>query len=151
MPTTKDLKTRISKTKKDIQKLESKLLKDTRLLFDKSIKEIFDNNEKLTSFAWTQYTPGWNDGDPCLFSANTEYVYLNGAEEAYGFWEVENLYKNVLNKNKVIKKLKEENENISKDQKWQIESNERKIKEIEETSVDDVEWKAKALKKMNFP
>lgn len=148
MPTTKELSSRISKAKKDIEKLKSKLVKDTQLLFKVSLKDIFNKNKNLVSFAWTQYTPHWNDGDACTFSAHTDYIYLNGSDESESLWDVENLYNDVIDKENVIKKLKAENAKLAKkkDQKWQIESNERKIEEIQNTDIKEIEWKANALK-----
>ncbi len=148
MPTSKELKSRMSKTEKDIQKLKDKLAKDTSLLFRVSFAEIFKEHKNLDSFAWTQYTPHWNDGDTCVFSAHKEYIYLNGAEEPESLWDIESFYKDLIQKDKVIKKLKTENTKLakSKDSKWQIESNERRIKELEEADVSKVEWKLKALR-----
>jgi hypothetical protein len=34
---------------------------------------IFDKYPNLESFSWYQYTPYFNDGDECVFRANTEY------------------------------------------------------------------------------
>lgn len=41
-------------------------------------EQLFDKYEELTNFKWCQYTPYFNDGDTCRFSANTEYVKING-------------------------------------------------------------------------
>lgn len=148
MPTSKELKSRMSKLEKDIQKLKSKLAKDTSLLFKVSFAEIFKEHKNLQSFAWTQYTPHWNDGDACVFSAHKEYIYLNDSEESESLWDLENFYKDLVQKDKLIKKLKAENTKLasSKDSKWQIESNERKIKELEEADVAEVKWKLDALR-----
>lgn len=34
--------------------------------------EIWDTFPKLEAFAWTQYTPYFNDGDTCTFGVNTD-------------------------------------------------------------------------------
>jgi hypothetical protein len=36
--------------------------------------EFFDANPNVQSITWTQYTPYWNDGDTCTFSAGTDYA-----------------------------------------------------------------------------
>jgi hypothetical protein len=36
-------------------------------------KHIFSANPVLVSFGWRQYTPYFNDGEECTFSANTDY------------------------------------------------------------------------------
>jgi len=151
MPTIKELTTRISKAKKDIEKLRSKMIKDSEMLFKQSLKNIFKKHEKLTSFSWTQYTPHWNDGDECVFSAHTDYLYINGSEEDCGFWDMEKLYKDCLDKDKSVKKLEEENIKLAKkkDQKWQIESNERRIEEIKKADFEEIKWKYEFLKDAN--
>ena len=42
---------------------------------------VFDENPKLTSFSWRQYTPSFNDGDACYFGADTDYPDINGYNE----------------------------------------------------------------------
>ncbi len=62
-------------------------------VFTKGSSELFTNNPDLKSFSWTQYTPFFNDGDVCKFSAHTddpkiqfrdeeerEYFYLSDTE-----------------------------------------------------------------------
>lgn len=148
MPTVKEINARIKKTQKDIEKLKSKLVKDTNTLFKQSLKEIFKDHSNLESFSWTQYTPYWNDGDTCTFSAHTDYIYLNDSEEGEGVWEYESLYNDLLNKDKAIKKLEADNTKLAgkPDNKWQIESNERKIKQLEEADINEIKWKYEALK-----
>ena len=151
MPTTKELTARISKAKKEIEKIKSKIVKDTGILFKQSLKEIFKKHKDLVSFSWSQYTPHWNDGDECLFSANTDYIYLNGSDESDSLWDIKSLYADVVNKEGSIKKLKAENVKLAKkkDQKWQIESNERKIEEIEKANLGELNWKLNALEDIN--
>lgn len=33
---------------------------------------IFEQHPSLQGFSWTQYTPYFNDGDPCLFSCHSD-------------------------------------------------------------------------------
>lgn len=148
MPTIKELSIRISKAKKDIEKLKSKVMKDSQLLFKQSIKDIFKKHKKLVSFSWTQYTPYWNDGDECLFSAHTDYLYINGSDDCESFSELEQFHTDCLDKDKSIKKLTMDNIKLAKkkDQKWQIESNERRIEEIQKADFEEVKWKYEFLK-----
>lgn len=44
--------------------------------FTDAAKAIFDDNPELMSFSWRQYTPYFNDGDECVFSARTSYPDL---------------------------------------------------------------------------
>lgn len=38
--------------------------------FKEGANELFDKHPRLKSFAWTQYTPYFNDGDTCYFGVN---------------------------------------------------------------------------------
>lgn len=62
----KELKKQMSDAKKK--------MKDTaKAVFTELSADLFKNNPNLVSFGWAQYTPYWNDGDVCTFSALTEY------------------------------------------------------------------------------
>lgn len=41
--------------------------------FTEMSADFFENNPAILSLCWAQYTPYWNDGDTCTFSANTNY------------------------------------------------------------------------------
>lgn len=47
--------------------------------FSSLTTKLFEENPRLRSFTWNQYTPSWNDGDACTFSAHTDYPDINGA------------------------------------------------------------------------
>lgn len=47
--------------KKELQKKGEAMLKD-------AFKTLFEKHPKILSFSWTQYTPGFNDGEPCEFN-----------------------------------------------------------------------------------
>lgn len=70
--------------RKEISKLENDIHKVSTNLFDDFCKSIFQKYTKLESFGWSQYTPYFNDGDICVFTANTDYLKINGefAEES---------------------------------------------------------------------
>lgn len=65
-----------------------------------AFKEVFDLHPEITAFVWTQYTPYFNDGEPCEFSVGdvnitnipldsemfediTPYGEYDGEEEVY--------------------------------------------------------------------
>lgn len=53
-------------------------------VFSEGCNEFFRENPNLVSFSWTQYTPYFNDGDSCEFSAHTDYinfVFMDGDVE----------------------------------------------------------------------
>ena len=85
----------------DIKKLKKEMLEASNNIFTEMTKIIFEEHPKVKSFGWNQYTPYFNDGETCTFSANTDYIYINGqpADEAdwinetkitnYGTWNRE--------------------------------------------------------------
>ena len=44
--------------------------------FLEASNEVFNKYPNIESFSWPQYTPYFNDGDECTFSALTEYPQL---------------------------------------------------------------------------
>ena len=44
---------------------------------NKTLKHIFEKYPTLESFGWTQYTPYFNDGEACVFYADTDYITVN--------------------------------------------------------------------------
>ena len=49
-------------------------------------KEIFAAYPKLQTIGWSQYSPYFNDGGECVFSARTESysLFINGSRSDYG-------------------------------------------------------------------
>jgi hypothetical protein len=62
----------------EIKKLKEEMLEASNKIFTDLTKTIFEDHPKLESFGWSQYTPYFNDGETCTFSANTDYIYING-------------------------------------------------------------------------
>lgn len=63
----------------EIRKVKKEILEPSIKIFTDLTKNIFEEHPKLESFGWNQYTPYFNDvGDTCNFSANTDYIYING-------------------------------------------------------------------------
>lgn len=60
--------------------LNREIAENGKKLFKEASDEIFAAHPTLVSFAWTQYAPYFNDGEPCEFSANTSYIYLKTSE-----------------------------------------------------------------------
>lgn len=71
----KNLKEQMEAFKKQMADLGRSALED-------GAKEIFEAHPILDHFGWTQYSPHFNDGDPCTFSANEPEVWFVGDEEA---------------------------------------------------------------------
>ena len=56
----------VAKAKAEAKATAKEALKEMAL-------EFFSENPNVVSVNWNQYTPHFNDGDPCTFSANVEY------------------------------------------------------------------------------
>jgi hypothetical protein len=54
------------------------LVEQLRKEFPAMFKELFEQSEVIKSISWTQYSPYFNDGDKCTFSAHTDDLYVNG-------------------------------------------------------------------------
>ncbi len=48
---------RLKQKKAEIQALRKQMQEESNKIFGELTKEFFDENPKLESFAWTQYTP----------------------------------------------------------------------------------------------
>jgi hypothetical protein len=60
-----------------IKKLKEEMLEESNKIFTELTKTIFEDHPKVKSFGWNQYTPYFNDGETCTFSANVDYIYIN--------------------------------------------------------------------------
>jgi hypothetical protein len=78
----------------EISNLKKDALTLSKEVFNDWCKEIFEKHPKVESFGWNQYTPYFNDGDTCVFSANTDYIIVNGEYADDAEWSSE---KNVTN------------------------------------------------------
>ncbi len=67
--------------KEQLQALKSNYQKLAKDLFLTGTKELFDKYEALDSFGFTAYSPYFNDGESCEFSARTDIPYINGYHE----------------------------------------------------------------------
>lgn len=78
---------------KQLEDLQENIQKQAGDVFAKASKEIFEGCPELGEFGWVQYTPYFNDGDPCVFSANDVYIHSKGDEDLEdGYWESSNIF-----------------------------------------------------------
>ena len=73
----------------ELFKIKSEILNISSDIFEDFYKHIFDKYPTLDSFGWSQYTPYFNDGDTCIFSANTDYISINGEYVDEANWSQE--------------------------------------------------------------
>ncbi len=76
----------IKEKQAEIKRLQKELQDKSTEIFLSSFKKLFEETPKLKSFAWTQYTPYFNDGDTCYFSSNTDYLIINGEDIEEASW-----------------------------------------------------------------
>lgn len=60
--------------KQQIKESKQILKQEMEKLFTQISADLFIQYPDLASFSWTQYTPYFNDGDECKFSANHEML-----------------------------------------------------------------------------
>lgn len=76
----KKLKQNIEELDGKIRLIEKEISKQAKGAIYKAFQPFFDKIEGLESVYWTQYTPSWNDGDPCYFGRNDICVMINDEE-----------------------------------------------------------------------
>lgn len=72
----------IKKLRETVEAEKKVLNKKCKESFTEVVKEIFTTYPKLKSFAWRQYTPYFNDGEPCEFSvhSDSDCISIDGAD-----------------------------------------------------------------------
>jgi hypothetical protein len=77
---TDDIKQKLAALKEDYKKT-------AEAMFHEGVKELFELHPSLDSFGFTAYSPYFNDGEECRFSAHTDYPYINGYNDDEGSME----------------------------------------------------------------
>lgn len=67
--------------KQKLAELKQDYKKTAEGMFHEGVKELFELHPLLDSFGFQAYSPYFNDGDECRFSALTDYPYINGYNE----------------------------------------------------------------------
>lgn len=76
----------ISKSVAEFNKQKNEFTERAKKLLKESFNEFFKNTPEVKTVIWEQYTPYFNDGDPCIFSVG-ELSFSNsqdGEEIDYG-------------------------------------------------------------------
>ena len=146
--TSEELKTKVSRLQQELQELKDRLETEAQNLFTTTCTEIFANYPCLQSFSWRQYTPYFNDGDTCEFSAYTDSIYLNGSEDEACTYALERLIGDIQNKDEAIAQHKKALEKADPT-KWEYRHIQQTIKEIEETDIETARCMLSALQAIN--
>jgi hypothetical protein len=64
----------------ELEELKKQHLEKSKILFGNVSKALFEKHPLLESFSWPQYTPYFNDGDECTFSAHVDEPDMNGID-----------------------------------------------------------------------
>lgn len=59
--------------------MRREMQKELQESFNGFVREFFENNPDIKSIVWTQYTPYFNDGEPCVFNVN-DPTYSNSID-----------------------------------------------------------------------
>jgi len=73
----KELRTKFDAMKADMQA-------QMKVAFVKESMDLFNRYPDMRNFSWEQYTPYFNDGEPCEFGVYEYSVRVNGEDE-YGY------------------------------------------------------------------
>lgn len=86
----KEITSKIEVLRKDLDELEEKksdlekrIMSCNQELFKLELHDIFEQNPKLESFSWRQFTPYWNDGSECTFEVYGDYPRINGLDDDF--------------------------------------------------------------------
>lgn len=69
----KDAKAEIARQKAELQKV-------IQANFHSLFQELFSKYPEMETITWNQYTPYFQDGDECIFSANVSDALVNGKD-----------------------------------------------------------------------
>jgi len=87
-----NLKEEMQNIRAERETLNQKIREMAGVVFAEGAKKLFETNPTLQSFSWTQYTPYFNDGDTCEFSAHTDCLTVTdifgNEEEEVSAWSV---------------------------------------------------------------
>lgn len=82
---------KLQELKKKRQELLDQIKDESKAYFNSEIKPLFAKHPLLESFRWTQYTPYFNDGDTCTFSAHVDdlnFVFGGKDYEYISQWQL---------------------------------------------------------------
>jgi hypothetical protein len=90
----------LKEKQEEIKKMKKEMVEASNKIFTELTKIIFEEHPKVKSFGWNQYTPYFNDGDTCTFSADTDYIRINEEYVDGSNWVNETIITNYGNWNR---------------------------------------------------
>jgi hypothetical protein len=70
--------------REQMRQLEKEYVKIGKEFFKDECRRLFEETPQLIDFGWRQYTPYFNDGEPCTFRCNTDDAMVNGYDPYSG-------------------------------------------------------------------
>lgn len=71
--------------REEIERIKKEAKEKAQTIFKEAVKFLFEKLPDVQSFEWHQYTPYFNDGEPCIFEVYSDYefIQINGEELGY--------------------------------------------------------------------
>lgn len=74
MTNTNNIEKKLNEILEATKKYESALEKNTRDIIREMVSDIMKEHPQVSGISWAQYTPWFNDGDPCVFRVHEPLV-----------------------------------------------------------------------------
>jgi len=87
MSTEMNLNDVVTNYNRELKRLKEDMSVRFRNELKTAFKAVFAEYPNLTKLVWTQYTPYFNDGDPCVFNVNDMYAYDDTIDSDEDFYE----------------------------------------------------------------
>lgn len=89
MDTVKDIEDNIENLIEDFEKVKKEYQTKLQKAFKQAFKIFWDQNPKIRAVVWQQYTPYFNDGEPCEFGRHDLWAMT---KEGYKKWKEDSGY-----------------------------------------------------------
>lgn len=74
----------IKQKTEEINRIKQEMVNDLKVRFKDIFLPFFEKWPQVKFVKWSQYTPHFNDGDPCVFGVNDMSGYIEGDDEYEG-------------------------------------------------------------------
>lgn len=78
---TEEVSTLIESMNAEMAETRKRFQERMREVFKDAFKQFFADNPEVTCVSWRQYTPYFNDGDPCVFRCYADYAAFTNATD----------------------------------------------------------------------
>lgn len=78
---TKEIEIIIGDMNAEMKEMKKRYQERMQEVFKQAFLKYFEANPDVTCFSWRQYTPYFNDGDPCVFRCYVDYGSITNARD----------------------------------------------------------------------